>query len=188
MSEHVTNWLQAYYDGELSGRRLHLVEHHLEACEDCQAELDALADLSMLLQADSQPESELSAEQFTQQVLLLLPRDQEKAPWHVAALKVVWRYTPLLLGVLWVLLQSLMLTYALLSTANVISVPFVASPVGCVNHALGAQNLVAFVRCSVAWVVQQLWMWSPSLLLVSWLAFWWSDHTRHQNRYEYQSQ
>ena len=43
MSNHVTEWLNAYLDGELKGGRLHQVEEHLAACEACQAELESIA-------------------------------------------------------------------------------------------------------------------------------------------------
>ena len=50
MSNHVTQWLSAYHDGELKGRQLQQVEEHLAECEACQAELDVLQGLSQLLQ------------------------------------------------------------------------------------------------------------------------------------------
>jgi anti-sigma factor RsiW len=50
MSNHVTEWLNAYLDGELHGSRLYHVEEHLAACEFCQAELESLDHLSALLQ------------------------------------------------------------------------------------------------------------------------------------------
>ena len=46
MAEHVLDWLGAYLDGELAGQRLKLVEDHLAACPECQAELSALSHLS----------------------------------------------------------------------------------------------------------------------------------------------
>ena len=50
MSDHVIEWLNAYLDGELKGRRLYHVEEHLAYCEACRTELDSLQDLSALLQ------------------------------------------------------------------------------------------------------------------------------------------
>ena len=50
MSEHVTEWLNAYLDGELHGARLRQVENHLAECAECRAELDECAELSALLQ------------------------------------------------------------------------------------------------------------------------------------------
>ena len=49
MSKHVSEWLNAYYDGELHGHKLRLVEEHLAECEACQAELESLHGLSDLL-------------------------------------------------------------------------------------------------------------------------------------------
>ena len=51
MSEHVLDWISAYHDGELHGDRLRWVEAHLHTCADCQAELAALQNLAVRLQA-----------------------------------------------------------------------------------------------------------------------------------------
>ena len=48
MSNHVSEWLNAYLDGELKNGRLHQVEEHLATCEACQAELESLQGLSAL--------------------------------------------------------------------------------------------------------------------------------------------
>jgi hypothetical protein len=42
MSNHVTEWLNAYLDDELKNGRLHQVEKHLAECTECQAELESL--------------------------------------------------------------------------------------------------------------------------------------------------
>ena len=53
MSNHVTEWLNAYFDGELTGNRLHQVEDHLAECEACQAELESLQGFSELVAGSS---------------------------------------------------------------------------------------------------------------------------------------
>ena len=57
MSTHVSEWLNAYYDGELHGSRLQHVESHLAACELCQTELESLESLSDLLHQVPAPEA-----------------------------------------------------------------------------------------------------------------------------------
>jgi len=52
---HVTAWLPAYHDGELSGPRQAEVEAHLATCAGCLAELEALEGLSALLQSAPLP-------------------------------------------------------------------------------------------------------------------------------------
>ena len=69
MSNHVTEWLNAYYDGELKGKRLQQVEEHLIECEACQAELESLQGLSALLQEVPAPEFP-SPERFLKSGLL----------------------------------------------------------------------------------------------------------------------
>jgi len=59
MSNHVTEWLNAYLDGELKGKQHHQVEEHLVECDTCQAELESLQSLSALLQ--EVPEAEFTS-------------------------------------------------------------------------------------------------------------------------------
>lgn len=77
MSEHVTEWLGTYLDGELRGSRLRHVEEHLARCQACQAELRALQSLSMRLREVPVPRFTPS-ERFTAQVSLRLPRGLPK--------------------------------------------------------------------------------------------------------------
>ena len=72
MSKHVTEWLNAYLDGELNGSQLQQVEAHLAECEACQAELESLERLSSLLHEVPAPEF-TSPERFAAQVNLRLP-------------------------------------------------------------------------------------------------------------------
>ncbi len=82
MSEHVTAWIQAYYDGELPASRRQQVEQHLQSCPSCQHELEALQKLSAMLGAVPLPASVLSPERFNQQVKLRLPRTVPLTPWQ----------------------------------------------------------------------------------------------------------
>lgn len=74
MGNHVHQWLNAYHDGELRGRKLTRVEDHLAHCPECQQSLAELDALSALLQADPLPQISRSPEQFVSQVGLRLPR------------------------------------------------------------------------------------------------------------------
>ena len=76
MSKHITEWLNAYLDGELNGRRLHHVEAHLAECEACRTELESLERLSGLLHEVPAPEF-TSPERFAAQVNLRLPSPTE---------------------------------------------------------------------------------------------------------------
>ena len=75
MSNHVSEWLNAYFDGELTGKLLHQVEDHLAECEACQAELDSLEGLSELLHDVPAPEF-TPADRFAAQVNLRIPHKQ----------------------------------------------------------------------------------------------------------------
>src|SRR5215212_2709013 len=77
MSNHVTEWLNVYFDGELTGKRLFQVEEHLAECEACQVELESLEKLSGLLHKAPVPEF-TSSERFAAQISLRIPHKQVK--------------------------------------------------------------------------------------------------------------
>ena len=93
MNNHVTDWLGAYHDGELSGLRLRQVGAHLADCETCQAELKRLRALTMLLQESPAAEAITPPERFVAQVGLRLPRRPEQ-PASRRALEFGWRLVP----------------------------------------------------------------------------------------------
>jgi len=111
MSEHVTEWLGAYHDGELHGLRLHQVEQHLTECAACQAELDELQELSALLRETPPITDFLPAERFSTNLALSLPRQPERTRPR-RALEIGWWLIPV--GVLgaWLFIQ---VTFALSS-------------------------------------------------------------------------
>jgi len=74
MENHVHEWLNAYHDGELRGRKLDRVASHLAHCPECQQALAELDALSALLQSDPLPQISTTPEQFVGQVGLRLPR------------------------------------------------------------------------------------------------------------------
>ncbi len=79
MSNHVTEWLNAYLDAELEAGRLQEVKSHLAECRQCQADLQSLQDLSSLLRQVPLPEF-MPSERFAAQVGLRLPRELPRAP------------------------------------------------------------------------------------------------------------
>ncbi|MDY0020560.1 MAG: anti-sigma factor [Anaerolineae bacterium] len=100
MTQHVSEWLGAYYDGELSRARAAQVAQHLESCEACRAEFDALRSLSGLLQENATAERAISPDRFCSQVMLRLPARPLRTRRQVA-LEAGWWSIPLgLLGLL----------------------------------------------------------------------------------------
>lgn len=82
MNTHINQWLAAYHDGELRGRRLAQVEAHLAECPDCQGELEQLQALSALLAEAPEAPSLTTTDRFAAQVGLRLSRRpaQQTAP------------------------------------------------------------------------------------------------------------
>ncbi|MBN2148423.1 MAG: zf-HC2 domain-containing protein [Anaerolineales bacterium] len=105
MSEHVTQWLGSYLDGELQGSQLRQVEKHLEECPDCRGELEALRNLSAVLQEAPLPESLPTAERFAARVALRLPR-QARPIAQRKALELGWWLAPVAMLCTWIFIQT----------------------------------------------------------------------------------
>ena len=193
MSDHVTEWLNAYLDGELHGSRLQHVEAHLDQCEICLAELESLEKLSDVLQ--EVPAAEFTPpERFAAQVRLRLPR-QKTAPVRNRILEVGWWMIPVALLVIWILVNASFFIYDALSVANRLG--FLTSisdwmRLGTWNPAdwsstLGqigvlrgtwldlARSTEMFTRTSLMQITLQV---SIALLYLSWIAIWWTRYQR----------
>jgi hypothetical protein len=121
MIEHVTAWLEAYYDDELVGRRVRQVEAHLAECAMCRAQLEELGRLSALLQESPKAVEITSSERFVAQVGLRVAQDDrlrvaqddglrlpsrpERHPWR-RGLEIGWQLTPVLLVGAWAFVQA----------------------------------------------------------------------------------
>jgi len=108
MNEHVSPLLSAYYDGELSGRKLGNVEAHLETCAACSTELEALQNMNMLLGASPAAGDLLPPDIFVAQVGMRLPRKPEVSFWKKVSLT-SWQAAPF--GILggWAVLQAILI-------------------------------------------------------------------------------
>src|SRR5687767_9515406 len=116
MSEHMTDWLGAYMDGELKGARLRQVETHLKECTQCTSELESLTGLSALLHAAPSPEF-TSPDRFAAQVGLHLPRELPK-PVKRDALEIGWWLIPVCLLLLWTFMNTSAIVDEALNAAN----------------------------------------------------------------------
>jgi hypothetical protein len=194
MSNHVTEWLNAYLDGELKNGRLHQVEKHLAVCEECQTELESLKDLSSLLREIPAPEFTPS-ERFASQVSLRLPHEKPRAVKHKAQ-EVGWWMIPVSLLLLWVLIGTSEVVGEVVSTAerlgflNLNDAPAWVVP-GSSGEELWSGTLGEFGLLSgksLQWaelteaftrnnMPQVIWQISIALLYLSWIAIWWARHT-----------
>jgi len=197
MSNHVTEWLNAYLDGELKNGKLHQVEKHLAECEECQAELQSLQNLSSLLHEVPAPEFTPS-ERFAARVSLRLPHEKPRAVKHKAQ-EVGWWMIPVSLLLLWVFIGSVEVVGDVISTAERLGLLSLndapawldsASSNGAVWSGrlgdfgfLDGQSLQwaayteSFTRDNLPQIVLQL---AIALLYLSWIAIWWARHTRRE--------
>lgn len=116
MTEHVTQWLEAYYDGELNSRHAKLIEAHLATCEICQAELENLSILSSLLLEFPKATNLTPAETFTAQVSLQLPRKPQSGGWQ-KVFRTGWQWAPAGLLAAWVFVQTTFIVSGILNSA-----------------------------------------------------------------------
>jgi hypothetical protein len=197
MSNHVTEWLNAYLDGELHGSRLQYVETHVAECEVCLAELESLEKLSSLLREVPAPEF-TSPERFASRVGLRLPHSKPT----ISSKKVIeigWWMIPVGLVAAWVLISTSFLVSDMVTIANrfglLTSVSdwmrFGTSNAAGWSATLGqigvlsgnaldlAASTESFTRMSIWQIGLQT---SIALLYLSWLAIWWARHQHQENR------
>lgn len=196
MSNHVTEWLNAYLDGELQGNRLQHVQEHLAACEVCQDELDALQSLSGLLQAVPLPDFP-SPERFATQVNLLLPQKRTATP-NSRIFEIGWWMIPVGLLAVWVFISTAALLGDAVSTAKNFGIldsttaSFISAPSETIevtstlgqfgmlhgNSLQWAETTESFTRGLFPQIILQV---AVALLYVTWFAVWWARHTRQMN-------
>jgi anti-sigma factor RsiW len=89
-----SEWLTAYYDGELDKARQKQVEAHLAECPECRRELGEMRSLSQALGADELPQAELTgAATFWQGVQSQLP-ERRPAAAPAKPQRVLLRWSP----------------------------------------------------------------------------------------------
>ncbi len=193
MPNHVSEWLNAYFDGELKGKRLHQVEEHLAECEACQAELESLQGLSALLR--DVPAAEFIAnERFVAQVNLRLPQRQVKTI-RDNAIEVGWWMIPIGLLAAWIFFSTAVLVsdmvtaadnFGLLDSATTLLVPDAseradwASTLGQIGVLEGgslqwAESTESYTRNVLP---QFIWQVSIAVLYLTWIAIWWARQKR----------
>ncbi len=187
---HVTEWLQAYHDGEIDARRATAVEAHLARCEACRVELAALTALSDLLRADSAPDL-MPEERFVAQVGLQLPRRHAASRWE-RALSTGWRLAPVLLVAGWMFFQAaVVITTLILASMSfgdgVLTSLLPPAPASSwleqLANTVGLAPAIDLLSVlGLARKVTLLTIGVPlvfGLLVWSWLASWWA-YIRHQ--------
>lgn len=190
MAEHLHEWLNAYLDGELSAWRRERVEKHLADCPACRAELEALRHLSQVIQQVPLPQEFPSAERFTAQLMLRLPRrpiqPAQRSSWETS-----WWLVPASLLILWAFTQAVFWLSTGLSTAGLTGLlgqqaawlTPASQEAGIVTSALhwlgvipggSLQQIVGFSE-SFGWglLTQLLIQGGLALLCLGWLVVWW---------------
>jgi hypothetical protein len=197
MSKHVTDWLNAYLDGELHGNRLHQVEEHLAECESCRVEFEALKGISGLLHAGPAPEF-MSAERLAARVNLLLPQRRDTTPGR-KILEAGWWMIPVGLLATWVFVSTAFFMSDMLSAANNLGLlnnvsdwmvfgsanaAYWSSTLGRFGVLSGnslswTESIEALTRTSLPQISLQI---SIALLYLSWIAIWWARRMRHERQ------
>lgn len=194
MSNHVTEWLNAYLDGELKSKQHHQVEEHLAICEACQAELESLQSLSALLH--EVPAAEFtSSEHFVSQVNLLLPKRQAASTGH-KVLEIGWWMVPVGLLMAWVFINTTSFISDTVSAAtnfglldNTTTLITDASDNAVWTSRLGQAGVLEGNNLQWAETTESLtrnvlpqiiWQVSIAILYLAWIAIWWARQTRQE--------
>ncbi|HNA90583.1 MAG TPA: zf-HC2 domain-containing protein [Anaerolineales bacterium] len=195
MSNHVTDWLNAYLDGELKGHRLHQVEAHLADCPECLAELESLQDVSDLLHEVPTPEF-ISSERFAAQVNLLLPHEQPRTPKRNVQ-EVGWWLIPVSLLMLWVFIGTSEAVGDVVRMADRFGL-LSNAPAGLVQRFSGQAvwsdvlgNFGLLSGDGLAWaegtelftrhtLPQLVWQAAIAMLYLSWIVIWWARQRRRE--------
>ncbi len=169
MSEHVTAWITAYHDGELSGARLRQVVSHLHECAACRAELDSLEGLSALLQESPAMPERTSSERFVAQVRLRLPPHASPSA-RMQALKAGWLALPLAMLGVWAFLQAVLVVSGL----ALIALPFLGGLPG-----VSAKGWHSGETAAVLLVIDTGLTGVLAALVWAWLAGWWAARQKN---------
>ena len=192
MSNHVSEWLNAYLDGELKNGRLHQVEEHLATCEACQAELESLQGLSALLQ--EVPAAEFTSnERFAAQVNLRLP-NRRVITTRRRFLEVGWWMAPVGLLMIWIFISTTIFVSDMVSAADNFGLLDDAAPLLVSDSSAGmwistleqfgllegeglqwAERIESYTRNVLP---QFIWQVSVALLYLTWIAIWWARQRR----------
>lgn len=195
MPNHITEWLNAYLDGELHGNRLHHVEKHLTECASCRSELESLQSLSRLLHKVPAPDF-TSPERFTAQVNLLLPQKPVAAPRN-RLFEIGWWMIPVGLLAVWVFINTATIVSNIVSTANNLGMVdsantlLISGATDPTNWTSTLSQLGFLKNNSLQWIdmtenytksvlPQFVWQVSIALLYLTWIAIWWASQTRQE--------
>ena len=193
MSDHIIEWLNAYLDGELKGRKLHQVEEHLASCEACRSELDSLRGVTMALGSDPAPEFP-SLDRFAAQVNLLLPQRRTASP-EPERFEIGWWMIPVGLMAVWVFISTAVLLGNMVSWADGFGLlgdtasAWISAPSDTPVFTSTLSQIGALSRNGLPWAErsetyarnlfpQIIWQVAVALLYMIWLALWWARHTR----------
>lgn len=181
MNGHVSEWLAAYYDGELRGSRQQQVEEHLGTCPQCRAELEALRKLSFLLQEAPAAESELTAQRFRAQVMLRLPPTIQRPGWQ-RTLKVGWQLAPFGAVLTWVFGQA---AWLVASLASLLELPLNLERAGMLSRGLNlasaSPGLGSIETIIELGLLNLAFSALVAIFLCGWLTSWWLVRRRLQN-------
>jgi predicted anti-sigma-YlaC factor YlaD len=193
MSNHVTEWLSPYLDGELRGRQLQQVEEHLGECEACQAEMDSLQGLSAMLHEVPGAEF-ISNERFVSQVNLRLPQRKIKAQ-SSNTMGAGWWMIPVGLLAAWIFVITTTLVSDVVSTASRIGLldsttaSFVSTAPGNADLTARLEQVGVLKGSNLQWaersegftrnVLPQFILHAAiAFLYLTWIAIWWARRTR----------
>lgn len=148
MKIHPTEWLSAYYDGELSREHNQEIQKHIENCEACQDQLKQMAELSKCLKEIPTTVHLESSEVFMERLAGRLPERKPREPRKNQL--AIWWLMPVILVASWAFLQALFFISGLLLQLDSIELASI-NPIGSPSL-LGRLLSMAVLPRSYTWL------------------------------------
>jgi predicted anti-sigma-YlaC factor YlaD len=180
MTDHMTELIDLYLDGETKPSQTSEVEQHLKICEDCSKAVAQRRRLSKLIQAHPRIINTKSDRQFAREVMSRISRQPVEQTIKTAGLEPGWIGIPLLLVLGLAFIQAVWV-----ETSVMRFIPQVGEVLDPSQYLLPFSFAMPTFLGQIIQLLPRLTMWSWSLssavilsavlgvLYVSWLAGWW---------------
>jgi hypothetical protein len=188
MTDHITDLIDLYLDGEIGLRVAEEIDLHLAGCEDCTRELSQRRRLSALIRSQPGMKSRKTNREFTAEVMARINHGSKTSKEKGNELEIAWLIVPVLLVAGLAFLQTVWVQSSLVSFVPPISeildpsqilLPFsfaIPSAFNQVIRLLPGSNFWSW-----NWVSTGILAITLGILYISWLAGWWVKNQNHAN-------
>ncbi len=188
MTDHITDLIDLYLDGEIGSRVAGEIDLHLAECAECTRELSRRRRLSALIRSQPGMKSRKNNREFTEEVMAGITHSSEAGYENNNKLEIAWLIVPVFLVVGLAFLQTVWVQSSLVSYVPPI------------NEILDPSQILLPFSFAIPSTFNQvirllpgssIWSWNGistgilaialGSLYLSWLAGWWVKNQNHAN-------